>query len=381
MKRWGGRSSPWVLLAAAAVLAAVGCEIVPVRETRGPAGPQTVPAETPEEVAAEAEETVLAPGAPTDTEIRAMQVFRSAGGAVINVSPAGGGTPAAELAQPVSGSGTIVAPEGLVITSRRTAEAGPALTVTLQDGTSFEAELLGTDPDTDLALLSFDPRDAALTAATLGSPDKLFVGQMAIALGNPLGRGCTLSVGTVSGLDRPVRMESGYVTRFLQTDAAIHRGNAGGPLLEPGGEVIGVSVLPPGAPEGVSVAVPADTVKRVLADLQRDGEVRRGWIDLTVRPVDPVLARRAGLPVSRGLLVVTVPPGGPADLAGLRGGEPGAGDIIVGIDGRPVRGLLDYLEALEATRPDQTVTLAVRRGDQTLSLSVELSRRPATYPW
>ncbi len=292
-----------------------------------------------------------------------------------------------------TGSGSILDQDGHVLTNHHVIKDADRVTVTLADGSEYEAEIVGADAQNDLAVIRFDPQGRALTVIALGSSADLLVGQKVLAIGNPFGLERTLTVGVVSGLGRPLRTEAGYIIReTIQTDASINPGNSGGPLMDSSGAMIGINTSiysVSGGSIGLGFAVPVDTAKRVLPELLRYGEVRRGWIGVPVRDLVQLNQRivdYGGLPVDEGLLVSSVPRGSAAERAGLKGGDPASrarygrtiiafgGDIIVGIDGEPVRSLADLFVALEDNKPGDLVDLRVVRGKSVVELSVTLER-------
>ena len=290
-----------------------------------------------------------------------------------------------------TGSGSIIRRDGLVLTNYHVIEGARELTVTLSDGTDYEGELVGADPENDLALVRFDPEGKDLRTIPLGASSDLLVGQKVVAIGNPFALERTMTTGIVSGLGRPIRTDEGVILKeMIQTDASINPGNSGGPLLDFYGRMIGINTMiysPSGGSIGIGFAVPVDTAKRVIPDLLRYGKVRRGWIDIVPVQLFPQLVRYARLPVEQGILVSEVEPGSPADRAGLRGGSSErsvragrsiiylGGDIIVEVDDVAVRTLMDLYSALEDNRPGDVVEVVVVRGRRKMSLQVELSER------
>jgi len=289
-----------------------------------------------------------------------------------------------------TGSGSIIDPEGYVLTNYHVIKDANELSVTLANGENFEGEIIGTDPENDLAVIKFDPQGERLTTIAFGRSSGLQVGQKVLAIGNPFALDRTLTTGIVSGLGRPVRSDSGLVIReMIQTDASINPGNSGGPLLNSKGEMIGINTMifsPSGGSVGIGFAVPVDTARRVVPDLLRYGEVQRGWIDIVPVQLFPALVRYADLSVSQGVLVSEVEQGSNAQKAGLKGGERAVrygrsiirlgGDIIVEVDGLPVSTLMDLFSALEDNKPGETVELKVLRGRREQTLFVKLSMRP-----
>jgi S1-C subfamily serine protease len=292
-----------------------------------------------------------------------------------------------------TGSGSIIDQEGHVLTNYHVIKEARELSVTLADGTNFKGEIVGADPENDLAIIKLDPGGKELRTIPLGSSTDLRVGQKVLAIGNPFALDRTLTTGIVSGVGRPVRIDSGLVIReMIQTDASINPGNSGGPLLNSSGEMIGINTViysPSGGSVGIGFAVPVDTAKRIIPDLLRYGKVQRGWIDITPVQIFPELVRYADLPITQGILVSEVAQGSPAQKAGLRGGDRQVrhgrslirlgGDIIVEIDGMPVATLVDLLSSLEDNKPGETVEVKIIRGIKKISLDVELSTRPDNF--
>lgn len=296
------------------------------------------------------------------------------------------------------GSGIIIDTDGTAVTNNHVVEGAQLVEVTLWDGTILPAEVLGRDPDSDLAVLRIDHGDIPLQAVELGDSDALQVGQRAIAIGNPFGWQGTLTVGIISGLGRTLQLGHAServagrfsIPEMIQTDAAINFGNSGGPLLDAQGRVIGVNTAmnsTSGVSGGVGFAVPINTVKRVLPDLIATGSYRYAWLGITGTDLRPVHREAMKVDVPRGAIIDAVTPGGPADRAGLRGstgqveqfGETigVGGDIIVAIDDRPVRQFDDLLiHLVRTTRPGDTVRLTVIRDGQEQEVRVTLGERP-----
>ena len=288
-----------------------------------------------------------------------------------------------------AGSGTVIDRDGHILTNYHVIRDARMVSVTLADGEEREGRVIGVDPETDLAVVKVDSRGLHLTVVPFGRSGDLLVGQKVLAIGNPFALSRTLTTGVVSGLGRPVRADSGAIIQeMIQTDASVNPGNSGGPLLNSRGEMIGITttiISPSGGSVGIGFAVPIDTARRVLPELIRHGEVRRGWID--VRPVQlfPRLVRQLRLPVERGILVSEVIEGGNAAAAGLRGGDQPVrwgrsvfrvgGDVIVEVDGVATHTIADLFNALEDNKPGERVQVVYQRGARRRTTTVELSRR------
>ncbi len=290
-----------------------------------------------------------------------------------------------------SGSGSIIDSEGYVLTNNHVVENAYKVNVTLADGTTFEGEVIGSDPENDLAVVKIDIGNHSVVTIPFGTSRGLRVGQKVLAIGNPFAFERTLTTGIISGLGRPLKNDKGIVIRnLIQTDASINPGNSGGPLLTTRGELIGVNTMiytPSGGSVGIGFAVPVDTARRVVPDLIRYGYVKRGWIDIEPVQLFPALVRYANLSTNQGILVSQVRVGGNAESAGILGGSPNkavrsgsaliylGGDIIIGINEQPITSLGDLYAALENTRPGDSATVRLRRGRRELEVELILSSR------
>jgi S1-C subfamily serine protease len=262
--------------------------------------------------------------------------------------------------------------------------------VAFADGNEVSAKIVGYDPNADVALLRIDPAGLTLRPLPLGSAADLRVGSPVAAIGSPFGEPQSLSVGVVSATDRSITSLTGFeIAGAIQTDAAINRGNSGGPLVNAKGEVLGINSqiqTSSGGGEGVGYAVPADTVRHTLAALRRDGAVHYAYLGVSTAAIYPQLARRFGLPVTSGAWVQDVVPSGPAERAGLRGGTAArrfqargvrvGGDIITAVDGRKLPDEAALGVALLRLRPGQKVTLRIYREGKPRDLRVTLGERP-----
>jgi S1-C subfamily serine protease len=292
-----------------------------------------------------------------------------------------------------SGSGSIIDRRGYVLTNNHVIAGAAEVNITLSDGTTVNGQVVGTDLENDLAVLQFDPDGRELSTIPLGSSEELRVGQNVLAIGNPFAIGRTLTTGVISGLGRSIRSQESFIINgLIQTDASINPGNSGGPLLDSRGDMIGINTMiytQSGGSIGIGFAVPVDTARRVVPDLIEFGTVRRGWIELSPVQLFPQLVRYAGLSVDEGLLVSQVKPDGNAAAAGLEGGNPRraiqnrgttiylGGDVIVEIDGTRIRTLANLFEALEQSRPGETVSVTFVRDGRERQTSVELVDRPS----
>ena len=284
------------------------------------------------------------------------------------------------IPQEGTGSGFIIDGQGHIVTNNHVVENAEELEVTLADGKVVPAELVGTDPLSDLAVIKIDVPAEMLHPVELGDSSSLKVGQRAIAIGNPFGFERTLTTGVISSLGRTLQSREGrLIANVIQTDAAINQGNSGGPLLDSQGQVIGVNSAifsPTGGSVGVGFAIPVDTVKKVVPELIAKGRYSHPWMGIRAITITPDFARQLELPMEEGLLVVEVLKDQPAAEAGLKGGTrqvrlgntvlPVGGDIIMAIDDTPIasnKDLIVYLET-ETKVGDQIIVTVLRDGEE-----------------
>ena len=280
----------------------------------------------------------------------------------------GDGAPSRE---PGLGSGVIVSAEGYVLTNNHVVEGASDVEVQLTDGRQARARLIGTDPETDLAVLKV-PLER-LPVMALGEATSLQVGDAVLAIGNPFNVGQTVTSGIVSALGRRGLGLSTF-ENFIQTDAAINPGNSGGALVDALGNLVGINTAiftRSGGSQGIGFAIPVDTARQVMESLVRDGTVRRGWIGVEPRDLTPEVAASIGVPVQEGVLVTGVLAGGPAAQAGLR-----PGDVVMKVGPRTVVNTAQLLAAVAALPPDSDTTLGLQRGSQALDVTVHVALRP-----
>jgi S1-C subfamily serine protease len=290
------------------------------------------------------------------------------------------------------GSGFVIDTDGHIVTNNHVVEGARRIQVRFSDDTEAEAEVVGTDPHTDLAVIKVDVPAAMLHPVELGESDTLRVGQRAIAIGNPFGFERTVTTGIISAEGRVLRQMSGFsLPNLIQTDAAINPGNSGGPLLDSRGKVIGVNTIiftSSGFSSGVGLAIPVNTVKRVVPELIENGHFAHPWLGIRGYSINAELAEALDLPVEKGVLVAEAIRGGPSVQAGLRGGqrevpvegfiEPivAGGDIIVAINDTEIWSMDDLITYLEVTVVGQEVELTIIRDGDEKHLTVELDERP-----
>jgi S1-C subfamily serine protease len=293
-----------------------------------------------------------------------------------------------------TGSGFVIDKRGTILTNAHVVNGATKVNVQFADKQSVQAKVLGKDESTDLALLKVDPAGLKLTPLTLGASNGVQVGDPAIAIGNPFGLERTLTTGVISAIKRTIQAPNNFqIDDALQTDAPINPGNSGGPLIDATGRVIGVNsqIATGGSGStgsvGIGFAVPIDTAKAIIPQLEQSGRVERGYLGIRTAPVDDTL-KDLNLPVKHGALVQQVTPGGPAAKAGIRAGDISAqldgnpiqlgGDIITKVDGKEVRAANDLQSAVADRKPGDKVKLTLVRGGKPKTVEVTLGDRPNT---
>ena len=269
------------------------------------------------------------------------------------------------------GSGVIVSADGYLITNNHVVDGADDIEVQLADGRQAQAKLVGTDPDSDVAVLKISLDK--LPAVTFGNTDQLQVGDAVLAIGNPFGVGQTVTAGIVSALGRN-QLGINTFENFIQTDAAINPGNSGGALVDASGNLVGINTAifsKSGGSLGIGFAIPANTARMVMESLVRDGSVTRGWIGVEPRDLTPEMAETLRLPVKSGVLITGVLQNGPAGNGGMK-----PGDVVVKIADQNIANTAQLFNAVAALKPGNTATIAVQRGDRALELKVQVALRP-----
>jgi S1-C subfamily serine protease len=330
----------------------------------------------------------------TEDESINVRVYRQAAPAVANIL-----TKATEydfFMDPVpvegAGSGFVIDEKGYILTNFHVVGDAQSIEVVLGDQSRYPARFIGADQRNDVALVKIDPKGKRLPALRLGDSAALQVGQKVLAIGNPFGFQSTLTTGVISALGRTVQTsQTTFIDEAIQTDAAINRGNSGGPLIDSRGEVIGINsaiYTPSGTTAGIGFAIPINSAKRIAHDLMTDGRVHQAFLGINTLAVGGNLAEALDLPAQEGLLVESASKGGPAAAAGIRGGDRYVragmqriaigGDLVVAVDGQKVASPFDLNIILNRKRPGDTVALTIYRGGKKMDVQVKLGERPRT---
>ncbi len=269
------------------------------------------------------------------------------------------------------GSGVIIdGKRGLIITNAHVIANSGTIKVVLQDEREFEAEIVGADPDYDLAVLRIRSEDR-LPAIEMGSSNKLMIGETVIAIGNPFGFSHTVTTGVISALNRSIRTDDRVFHEFIQIDASINPGNSGGPLLNINGELIGINSAIYAKAQGIGFAIPISKAKKIISDLIQHGQVIEAWIGITVQNIDAGLARYLKIPRNGGVIIKGIEAGSPAAKAGLR-----EGDIIVAIENRSIVSDDDYQTAMRGFSAGNTLRVKIWRAGETANIKVAAGKFP-----
>src|SRR5438874_326053 len=351
----------------------------PAKVEAGPMGSPNLPSVPPRDRAL------------TDDESINVRIYRQASPAVANIL-----TKATEydfFMDPVpvegAGSGFLIDPRGYILTNYHVVEGAQSIEVVLGDQSRHPAKYIGADQRNDVALIKIEPKGRQLTTLKLADSGAIQVGQKVLAIGNPFGFQSTLTTGVVSAVGRTVQTsQTTFIEEAIQTDAAINRGNSGGPLINSHGEVIGINsaiYTPTGTTAGIGFAIPINTAKRIADDLITSGRVHQAFLGVQTLALAGGLAEALDLPVQEGLLVEVATKGGPAAAAGVRGGDRVVqagmrrfyvgGDVIVAVDGQKVANQFDVNLVLNHHRPGDTVNVTVYRGGKKTDIPVKLGER------
>ncbi|WP_027013994.1 trypsin-like peptidase domain-containing protein [Comamonas composti] len=269
------------------------------------------------------------------------------------------------------GSGVIFSPDGYILTNNHVVQGADDIEVTLSDGRKSQAKIIGTDPESDLAVLKVELD--RLPVIVLGNSDQVAVGDRVLAIGNPFGVGQTVTSGIISALGRS-QLGINTFENFIQTDAAINPGNSGGALVDANGNLLGINTAiysRSGGSMGIGFAIPVATAKMVLDGIVRDGSVTRGWVGVEPNELSPELAETFGVKTDSGVIITGVLQGGPAALAGML-----PGDVIVRVGDKPISNVSELLSAVAALKPGEAVAFDVRRASSSLELEITPGQRP-----
>ena len=282
-----------------------------------------------------------------------------------------GDRPQEQEQQSSLGSGVIVSVEGYILTNNHVVEAADEIEVVLADGRKAKATLVGTDPETDLAVIRIDAKN--LPVIVLGHAEQARVGDVVLAIGNPFGVGQTVTMGIISALGRN-NLHINHFENFIQTDAAINFGNSGGALIDTSGNLIGINSAiysQTGGSVGIGFAIPVSTARMVFESIIKHGQVIRGWIGIETQDITPELAESFGLARDKGAIIAGVVRNGPADKAGMR-----PGDILLAVGGKPVASTAETLNLIAQLPPGQKATMTVMRKNRESALDVNVGKRP-----
>lgn len=269
------------------------------------------------------------------------------------------------------GSGVIVSEQGLILTNNHVVAAADEIEIAMADGRKMSAKVVGTDPDTDLALIKIEADN--LPAITFASSDTLNVGDVVLAIGNPFGVGQTVTQGIISALGRN-HLGINTFENFIQTDASINPGNSGGALINTDGSLVGINSAiysRSGGSMGIGFAIPASLARQVMDQIVSQGNVTRGWIGIEAQDITPELAESFKLPAAEGALIAGVLRNSPAEKAGLR-----AGDVLLTIENKPISDTSSMLNLIAALTPNKKVTFKIARAEQRLNIAVLIGKRP-----
>ncbi len=270
------------------------------------------------------------------------------------------------------GSGVIVSPDGYILTNHHVVEAADQIEVALADGTTTKAHVIGSDPETDLAVIKIDLQ-GSLPAITFGHPERALVGDMVLAIGNPFGVGQTVTMGIISALKRD-HLGLNTFENFIQTDAAINPGNSGGALVDANGDLIGINSAiysPNGGSLGIGFAIPATTAKKTMEQIIQYGSVTRGWIGAGVQELTPELAESFKLGDRKGVLITEIIRNSPSERAGVK-----TGDILISIDDKSIDNWKTMLDTVANLPPGKVVLLNLVRDSSAISLKLKIGKRP-----
>ena len=264
------------------------------------------------------------------------------------------------------GSGVIIdGKKGLILTNAHVIQKTGTITVVLEDEREFEARIVGTDPDSDLAVLKIDS-DKPLPAIKMGSSDDLMIGETVIAIGNPFGFSHTVTTGVISAIDRSIRADDRVYHNFIQIDASINPGNSGGPLLNINGDLVGINTAIYAKAQGIGFAIPISKARKIISDLIQYGEVIQAWIGITVQNIDEKLARYLKIPARKGVIVTSVEPSSPAQKSGLQ-----EGDVILAVSNKAVNSIGDYQSVARGLAAGNTIEARIWREGQRTTVVVK----------